>query len=150
MTRDDRSRHHQDHGRPCSELFVISHIGPLDAWGTGECGHQRDGVRPAQVGSSKRVSKLTRFASNSAATWMSARRSTIDERVLMSDPAVDRRQAARSDEELATFVGLSVEEFKALSKNEQKTAYEISACLVGSEMCIRDRMKSWRRSSGSA
>ena len=22
---------------------------------------------------------------------------------------------------------------------EQKTAYEISACLVGSEMCIRDR-----------
>ena len=51
---------------------------------------------------------------------MSARRSTIDARV-MSEPAADRRQAARSDEELATFVGLSVEEFKALSKNEQKT-----------------------------
>jgi len=38
----------------------------------------------------------------------------------MSEPA-DRRQAARSDEELATLVGISVEEFKALSKNEQKT-----------------------------
>ena len=24
---------------------------------------------------------------------------------------------------------------------KQKTAYEISACLVGSEMCIRDRIK---------
>ena len=24
---------------------------------------------------------------------------------------------------------------------KQKTAYEISACLVGSEMCIRDRLK---------
>ena len=24
---------------------------------------------------------------------------------------------------------------------KQKTAYEISACLVGSEMCIRDRFK---------
>ena len=29
---------------------------------------------------------------------------------------------------------------------KQKTAYEISACLVGSEMCIRDRNK---RSAGA-
>src|SRR5665213_3729288 len=27
---------------------------------------------------------------------------------------------------------------------KQKTAYEISACLVGSEMCIRDRENAWR------
>ena len=26
-------------------------------------------------------------------------------------------------------------------RHKQKTAYEISACLVGSEMCIRDRYK---------
>src|SRR5665213_4230472 len=31
---------------------------------------------------------------------------------------------------------------------KQKTAYEISACLVGSEMCIRDRVK--RRGIGEA
>ena len=28
---------------------------------------------------------------------------------------------------------------KGKAKIKQKTAYEISACLVGSEMCIRDR-----------
>jgi hypothetical protein len=33
------------------QLYVISHIGPLDAWGTGECAPQGDG-RPAHVGSS--------------------------------------------------------------------------------------------------
>ena len=28
---------------------------------------------------------------------------------------------------------------------KQKTAYEISACLVGSEMCIRDRIKVYQK-----
>ena len=35
---------------------------------------------------------------------------------------------------------ISLEELiKQRAKPAQKTAYEISACLVGSEMCIRDR-----------
>ena len=32
---------------------------------------------------------------------------------------------------------------------KQKTAYEISACLVGSEMCIRDSWCGWSRWTGS-
>ena len=34
--------------------------------------------------------------------------------------------------------------FKFFFFFKQKTAYEISACLVGSEMCIRDRVSSSR------
>ena len=30
--------------RPVQQLFDISHIRPLDAWGTGECAPQGDGV----------------------------------------------------------------------------------------------------------
>ena len=43
-------------------------------------------------------------------------------------------------QDLLFFVDLSVFFLRFFFK--QKTAYEISACLVGSEMCIRDRLNS--------
>src|SRR5674476_1551434 len=47
------------------------------------------------------------------------------------------------------FVFLFFFEFFFFFFFKQKTAYEISACLVGSEMCIRDRLVARVRPTGS-
>ena len=64
----------------------------------------------------------------------------------------------KKPEELFYFVDYSPEEAERIGYSnysywgsviqnflKQKTAYEISACLVGSEMCIRDRCPAQRR-----
>ena len=46
-----------------------------------------------------------------------------------------------------TYVYSSIRQYKlhTCKRRKQKTAYEISACLVSSEMCIRDRRGQQRR-----
>ena len=49
---------------------------------------------------------------------------------------------ARVISNIHTYIHTYISESSGVFFFKQKTAYEISACLVGSEMCIRDR--SWR------
>ena len=61
---------------------------------------------------------------------------------LMSDQLPTTSFAMSSLDDFQSLLAESTGKMERLLHKKQKTAYEISACLVGSEMCIRDSRRS--------